>query len=326
MAAAAAAPAPIIQPAELFQAKYTEFCGDLEVACPELAPAIQKARALDPSNRVKRYKSEVKTAFQKKTGECPGCVLPGVILTETVWNELTEQSRKGIHDYCLVLSVCIFYLSMPEGTPAAAAAATAGGMDEGFLGLLKEKFANLDVGKLTDLFSKLFTGGESGTASATAAASAEFFAHLSERFLKGKIAKMAEELVAEFSPEDVGLTAEQLAECEKDPTKAFSILSEAFTSKPEIFQKAVMKIGNRMKQKIERGELRPQELAAEAQELIEECKGNPAFRDMLETLKSAFGFEDMDMARAQGREGSARLALVRNRLRAKLEKKKNSKE
>jgi hypothetical protein len=39
-------------------------------------------------------------------------------------------------------------------------------------------------------------------------------------------------------------------------------------------------------------------------------------------MRSVFGFEDMDMARAQGREGSARLSLARNRLRAKLEKRK----
>jgi predicted DNA binding protein len=44
--------------------------------------------------------------------------------------------------------------------------------------------------------------------------------------------------------------------------------------------------------------------------------------EMMESIRTAFGFEDMDMARAQGREGSARLALVKNRMRAEIEKRK----
>jgi hypothetical protein len=42
---------------------------------------------------------------------------------------------------------------------------------------------------------------------------------------------------------------------------------------------------------------------------------------MMGGLKSAFGMEDMDIARAAGKEGSARMATVRDRLRKKLEKK-----
>jgi hypothetical protein len=45
----------------------------------------------------------------------------------------------------------------------------------------------------------------------------------------------------------------------------------------------------------------------------------------MESLKSMFGFEDMDMARQAGREGSARLSMVQQRLRKKLEAKKAGK-
>jgi hypothetical protein len=46
--------------------------------------------------------------------------------------------------------------------------------------------------------------------------------------------------------------------------------------------------------------------------LIKECTDNPAFKEMLESMRSIFGFEGCsDMARQQGREGSARLSLVR---------------
>jgi hypothetical protein len=43
---------------------------------------------------------------------------------------------------------------------------------------------------------------------------------------------------------------------------------------------------------------------------------------MMKGVKSVFGMEDMDIARKAGREGSARLSTARDRLRKKLEKKK----
>jgi hypothetical protein len=58
---------------------------------------------------------------------------------------------------------------------------------------------------------------------------------------------------------------------------------------------------------------------------MKECTDNPAFKEMMEGFRGAFGFEDMDAAREQGREGSARSAIVRARLRAKLEKRKAKK-
>jgi hypothetical protein len=57
---------------------------------------------------------------------------------------------------------------------------------------------------------------------------------------------------------------------------------------------------------------------------MKEFAGNTDLVGMMESLKSAFGFEDMDTAKAAGREGSARLSAVRERLKKKLEAKKNA--
>jgi hypothetical protein len=69
------------------------------------------------------------------------------------------------------------------------------------------------------------------------------------------------------------------------------------------------------------GAIRPQEIAREAEELMKEFAGHSSFVEMMEGLKSAFGMEDMETARQAGRESSARMSIVRDRLRKKLDKK-----
>lgn len=294
----------------VFDKKYTEFCTDLEGACPELKAQIDAAAALDAETRWKRYSAEVNATPQRDPNACPGCVLPGVVIPDAVWAELSSGSRKAIQEYLTLMSLC----SMYENTANIMDISGQAEFIKGFLNQMKEKLAGADFKKLSETFASMFGAGGAGAAGA--------MPNLPQKFLRGKIAQLAEELVHEFRAEDFGLTQEQLLECERDPTQAFNLLLEAYTGHPEILQNAMKKIANRMQQKIARGELRPQDLAAEAEELIKECTDNPAFKEMLESMRSVFGFEDMDMARAQGREGSARLSLVRNRLRAKLEKKK----
>jgi len=113
-----------------------------------------------------------------------------------------------------------------------------------------------------------------------------------------------------------------LAAVEKDPTRAFEILMQASASNPDMLQKAMARVGKNLQDKIQRGHLRPEELAAEAEELMKEFQEHPAFAEMMKAFKSAFSFEDPEAARASGRDEQGRLSVVRNRLRAKLEAKK----
>jgi hypothetical protein len=115
-----------------------------------------------------------------------------------------------------------------------------------------------------------------------------------------------------------------IKECEKDPSRAFNILISTFSDNPGIIQKTIAKIGNRLQKKVQSGAINPHEIAREAEELMKEFAENSSFVDVLGGIKSAFGFEDIDAARSVGREGSARLAMARDRLRKKLEKKKEA--
>ena len=50
------------------------------------------------------------------------------------------------------------------------------------------------------------------------------FPKLPEKFLKGHMARLAQEMVKDITPEDLGINPEMLKDCEKNPSRAFSIL------------------------------------------------------------------------------------------------------
>ena len=296
----------------IFQGKYEEFCTDLEGACPELKEKIVAARDLPREERLRRFVEEVKASPQRDGTTCPGTVLPGVVIAEEVWKELSEKSQQAIQEYLTLLTMCSLYYSTTSWMDLSGQE----GFVKDFLEHWKTRMGSSDFKGLAERFAKFLEG-------AGGAAAGAGIPSLPERFLKGKIAKLAEELVREFRPDDFGLTAEQLEECEKNPARAFEILFQAYTTRPEILQNSMKKIANRMQQKIQRGELKPQDLAKEAEEILKECTTNPAFQSMMESFRDSFGaFADPDLARGQGRDGDARLQLARERLRKKMEKKK----
>jgi hypothetical protein len=94
---------------------------------------------------------------------------------------------------------------------------------------------------------------------------------------------------------------------------------------PEKLQGAMKRIMKRLQDKFQRGEFKPQELAAEAEEMMKEFSENPAFVEMMNSMRKAFSFEgDMDGARAAGQEKSARLNVAQERMRKELARRKEA--
>lgn len=286
-----------------FHEKYDEFCVDLETACPELKEQIDIAFTIPKDQRIEAYKINV---LKVRRTASDHVVLPGVTIPNSIWETLSKNSQDAINKYNSILDLCVIYQT-----------GDIDGIDQSMVDeMMREwrtKMDGMDFNKLSSKFFDLF--GKHG----------EALPPLPEKFLKGKMAKLAEELVKEFDPEDFGFTVEDIEACEKDPSKAFEILMKVSTRDPTLIQKSLEKIGKKLQQKIQLGQLKPQELAAEAEELIKEFQSNPAFVEILEGFRSAFSYEDMDVAKSTGNEGSARLALVRQRLKKKLEAKKNKK-
>jgi hypothetical protein len=278
----------------------------------------------------------------------PGTIMPCVVIDDTVWASLSENTHKAMWEHVRVLSMCCFFeAGFTEGsTPPA-------WMDDA-MNEMKKTLDGIDFDGLAKKFATFFktsdttdsakgeersaAGGAGASASAADDAEGEGglpkgleglfgagFPKIPDKFLKGHLAKLAQEIVKDITPDDLGFSPEMLADCEKSPSRAFDILFSTFTKNPGLIQKTVQKIGKRLQQKIVSGSIRPQEIAREAEELMKEFAGNSSFVEMMGGLKGAFGFEDMGLAKQAGREGSARLSMVRDRLKKKLEAKKAGK-
>jgi hypothetical protein len=298
----------------IFHTKYTEFCTDLEGACPELSEGIKAAKALSAKERMSRFQEEAKASPQRDADVCPGCVLPGVVITEAIWSELSEATKKAVQEYLTLLTMC----SVMEGGAAFTDLSGQTEFLKGFLDHWKTKLQGADFKNLAGKFAEFMSKG-------MAAGGATGMPQIPPQFMNGHIARLAEELVREFSAADFGISEAELAACESNPARAFELLIQAYTGNPEILQTAMKKIAKRMQEKIQRGELRPQDLAAEAEELMKTCTDNPAFTEMMEGMRNVFGMHDPDVARQVGRDGDARRNLVKERLRAKLDKRNQKK-
>jgi hypothetical protein len=307
----------------LFQIKYVEFVEDALGAFPEYREALEVAKGLEEKVRMERFRKEAHwvepfLAEEKEPDYRvnPGTILPGITLADGVWSAVSEGTQRAVWEHLRVLSMCHrMEVGAEDGSKPV--------WMEDMMKELKEKWESVDMEELMKKFSGFFSSGfgsGSSSESDNADGSSKGFPRLPERFLKGQLAKLAQEIVKDITPEDLGITADQIAECEKNPTHAFSTLFSTFTKNPGVLQRTIAKIGKRLQQKIVSGAIRPQEIAREAEELMKEFSGNSSFVEMMEGLKSAFGMEDMDTARAAGRESSARLSIVRERLRRKLEK------
>ena len=285
----------------IFQSKYTEFIADLKETFPELATELAAAEAIPAEKRRDQYiKHVLKTHAKPDTILLtPGTVLPGVTISNDLWSCVSSKTCKAIYDYLSLLDLCSAY-DNKSGLGKEWA--------EKIMGDWKEKLSGVDFASLSEKFASMF-GGE-GAAGA--------IPQLPERFLKGKLAKLAEEMVREFRPEDFGFTAEEVAEIESDPKRGFEKLMSSAMSNPGKLQETMMRVAKRLQERIQRGELKPAELAAEAEELMKDFQSQPAFTQMMEQFRSAFSFEDPVAARAAGYENEGRLAAVRARLRKKL--------
>jgi hypothetical protein len=296
----------------VFQQKYDEFAVDLKSTLPELTSQIDASVALEKSERLRLFTETILPSCgpTKDVAANPGLVLPGVRIPDSLWSDLGDKSQEAIQEYLRILSFCCLY----ESSKADGAPPNMGEWTETFLNSWKEKLNGMDFDNLSKKLSEIL-----GSIGPTA------FPKLPERLLKGHLAKLAEELIREFKPEDFGLTPEELSACDTHPARAFELLTEVYTKKPEILQNAIKRIASRLQEKIKRGELRPEQIAAEAEELMKDFTDNPAFTSLMESFKGVFNMEDPEVARQAGRPEDARRSIVRERLRKKLDAKRTDK-
>jgi len=288
----------------IFQSKYDEFAASLLEVYPELSSEIKAALALGPEERLAKYKANILPAGgrpAKPSEECPGEVLPGVSISNDLWKSETEGTKKAINQF---LSLLTFSFLMKEGGPESGEDAFGGPAFEAwansFMDDFRGKFNRAEFDSFTSRFADLFgTGGSR-------------LPPFPEKLRKGKLVQLAEEIVRELKPEELGLDPEILKQCEADPSKAFEILMSSTMRHPEKLQTAMKRIVKRLQEKFQKGQFNPRELAAEAEEMMKEFSENPAFVSMMESMRNTFGAAD---PQSGGAEQSARMNIIKERLR-----------
>lgn len=291
---------------KIFQAKYEEFAKSLKGAFPELTESISLSLTLSPEERVSQYKNFILHGAgdpKRNPATCPGQILPGVVLNETMWSSCSEKTKSAINQF---LSLMTFSFLMKQGSSDSFTSENFRQWADTFMNRWRGNMQRGDFDSFTKRFSELFGSGT------------DRLPPFPEKFKKGKLVKLAEDIVKELRPEEFGLDEETIKQCESDPSKAFEVLMNSTMRNPEKIQEVMKRIIKRLQEKFQKGLFNPQELAAEAEEMMKEFSENPAFVEMMESMRKTFGFEDPEAAAAAGRPESAKLALVKQRLRQKL--------
>ena len=297
---------------DMFGKKYDEFAKDLLESYPEIAEQIQAAILLVPEERLARYRSEVfentRTLTPAEITTAPGKILPGVTLSPEMWETTGKKSRIIIFEYISILNLCVAFQSGTGSEQFTKEWAERTMRDA------RASMDSIDFEKLSEKFFSAF--GTKGSA----------LPPFPEKFLKGKLAKLAEEMVREFRPEDFGFSKEELEACERDPARAFEILMKGSMGNPKLIQSAMARIAKKLQEKVTRCELKPQELVEEADSLMKEFQNHPAFVELMEAFRGMFGGDDAeDLTRKATRDDQSRLSIVQARLRKKLEARRNKK-
>jgi hypothetical protein len=296
-----------------FESTYSQFVNELKETFPEFTSELDLLKAKPIEENRKTFLSVWRThtsdvAKQNNQIFASGIeIVSGVNMTAKLWGELSANSQSAIWKYLSSLLLL------------GAAESTEGWDLSGFQHDLEEMLKKLKetgfgeglpgLGNMGEMFEKLSKMAESFGFKDFGGMHEKF--KIPERMFKGHLAKIVQELVKEFKPEDFGITADMVES--NDPAKVFEILQEIFTKKPELLASAAQKIGKKIQAKFQNGEIRREDIIQEAEELMKEVSEN----EMFSSLFGSIGEMMKNSEKSSGNEGSARRREVQERLRKK---------
>ena len=298
-----------------FATTYTQFVDDLKGTFPEFTTTLEAATC-DEAFFSRIWKSHTKDVAEQNAGiftEEGIELVPGFRMTNALWKELSRGTQTVIWKYLSSLLLLTAVSDTSEGFWDLS----------GFNADMEEMMRKLRDGEkasgigeeMGNLFEKFAKMAETfGFKDASGVDPSKF--KIPERLFKGHIAKIAEELIHEFKPEDFGISPEMLET--KDPARIFQFLQEIFTQKPEMMMAAAQKIAKKIQAKFQRGEIRREDIIREAEELMKEFSDNDTFSNLFGSIGDMF----KDSEKESGNEGSARRREVQERLRRKAAEKK----
>jgi hypothetical protein len=295
-----------VTPGATFLSVYSQFLDDLKGTFPEYASVLTLAGYMTTiqSRFIEVWRVHTNNVAIQNSAIFNDTGLemaPGFLMTKALWSELSDSTRAAIWKYLSTLLL----LSASDSESGLWGLSGFQHDMEAMMGMLKGEGGD----HFKDMFEKLGKMAETFGIKDLSGAAGKF--KIPERLFKGHIAKIAEELVKEFKPEDFGISPEMLES--DDPARVFNYLQEIFTKKPETMMMAAQKIAKKIQAKFQRGELKREEIIREAEELMKEFSDNSAFSELFGSLGEMFKMGEKE----SGNEGSARRREVQERLRRK---------
>jgi hypothetical protein len=228
-------------------------------------------------------------------------LVPGFVMTSALWAELGEKTHAAIWKY---LSTLLLLAASSGAEPLWDLSGFQTSMDA----MMDHLKSGGESGAFASMFEQLGKMAETmGFKDLSGAMPAGF--KVPERLFKGHIARIVEELVKEFKPEDFGISEEMMDS--KDPKAIFTNLQEIFTKKPDLLMSAGQKIAKKLQAKFASGSIKREEIISEVEELMKEFSENEQFSELFGSLGEMLKSSD----RATGNEQSTRLREARERLR-----------
>lgn len=289
-----------------FALTYAQFLDDLKGTFPEYTAALLLAGSLPDSMtrfvEVWASHTEAVAASDARIFDGSGVELvPGFVMTSSLWAELGEKTHAAIWKY---LSTLLLLAASSGAEPLWDLSGFQTSMDA----MMEHLKSGEESGAFASMFEQLGKMAETmGFKDLSGAMPAGF--KVPERLFKGHIARIVEELVKEFKPEDFGISEEMMNS--KDPKAIFTNLQEIFTKKPDLLMSAGQKIAKKLQAKFASGSIKREEIITEVEELMKEFSENEQFSELFGSLGEMLKSSD----RATGNEQSARLREARERLR-----------
>jgi len=304
-----------------FEATFLQFMDELTVTFPEFSSELDTSRNLSKVAKREVFLNIWKTKTSDVASQNADLfangqeIVPNVVITKQLWNELSANTQTAIWKY--ISSLLLLAISESKET------VDLSGFQHDIEELLKKLkeggfgkeggFEGIPgLGNMKEMFEKFSSmASEFGFKDFTDLSGMKDKFKIPERMFKGQIAKIVQELVKEFNPEDFGITVDMVDQ--SDPTKVFEILQDIFTKNPDLVASAAQKIAKKIQAKFQNGEIRREEIIAEAEELMKEFSEN----DMFSSLFGSIGEMMKGSEKSSGNEGSARRREVQERLRKK---------
>lgn len=311
-----------------FKKVYSQYMCEMGLTFPELEKACDKAILLswrEFSKVVKPILHQIATKDASIFSDEGVEIAPRVVMTKKLWLAAGKETHKAIWDFLSSLVLLATYEEKHAGKNVVEEAAAA---DPDFTKFFDLSGADVDLKKMFAGLGDKFSSQSFGSFFEGIKGAAEKFADMSgnmpkipERLFKGHIARIAEDLAKEFKPEDFGLSPELLSS--KDTGATFEYLQQIFTKNPEMLMKGAKKIAQRIQDKLKKGEVRREDLVAEAEELMKEFQDNTMFKDIFAQLGTQLRGMGGD---SSPNSQSERLRQTKERLRKKAEENRKKKE